>query len=230
MNIGYGEYLVTATSLVPWASQDVNLTFGAFTYQRDPGSELNPHRELDTIEISKWGNPSNPNNSQFTVQPWFGDSPQNNKCDAGNSQCWNEHPFNVDPNLFTVTAYMNWKGSQQPVEFRLYKGQVSIDDIRQDVQSNNNPQLIQKWNTTDSTNNSTNKYIPSDDDETNDGDNNNLCIRYHLNFYMGAGDNNSRQPPSDNQPHSVTVTNFQYYPANTAVTAKKSLIIKPKYK
>jgi hypothetical protein len=39
---------------------------GLFTWSDDPAYT---HREID-VEVSRWNNPGDPNNSQFVVQPW----------------------------------------------------------------------------------------------------------------------------------------------------------------
>jgi hypothetical protein len=78
VNIGYGDYLVTATSptAVVWNALDPNVAVGMFTYERyglppagaatncgggtcppwgSFGGPENPYREIDLAEISRWG-------------------------------------------------------------------------------------------------------------------------------------------------------------------------------
>lgn len=63
-SLGYGTYRFTIDSDV--ASLDPNVVLGLFTWNDDPTFN---HREID-IEFSRWGNPSEPTNAQFTVQPY----------------------------------------------------------------------------------------------------------------------------------------------------------------
>ena len=51
---------------------DVNLTFGAFTWDPYGDEESVPgdaHREID-FEDGRWGDAGDPTNAQFVVQPW----------------------------------------------------------------------------------------------------------------------------------------------------------------
>ena len=63
-SFGHGTYRFTIDSDV--ASLDANVVLGLFTWNDDPAFN---HREID-IEFSRWGNPLDPTNAQFTVQPY----------------------------------------------------------------------------------------------------------------------------------------------------------------
>ncbi len=62
--LGYGEYRWTLGSVV--SSMDPNAVLGLFTFDTmgDP-----PYGEID-IEIARWGNPDDPTNAQYVVQPY----------------------------------------------------------------------------------------------------------------------------------------------------------------
>ncbi len=62
-NFGYGHYRWYLSSDVSQLNE--NAVLGLFTW--DPNPTYN-HREID-IEFARWGDPSNCNNTQFTVQP-----------------------------------------------------------------------------------------------------------------------------------------------------------------
>jgi hypothetical protein len=69
-SLGYGTYLFQTTS-----RQDIfnaNATFGAFTWDTFGDSPIpnSPHREID-FEDARWGNASDPANSQVVVQPYY---------------------------------------------------------------------------------------------------------------------------------------------------------------
>ncbi|MES2958984.1 MAG: glycoside hydrolase family 16 protein [Pseudomonadota bacterium] len=63
-SLGYGTYRFTIDSDV--AGLDPNVVLGLFTWNDDPAFD---HREID-IEFSRWGNPFDPTNAQYTVQPY----------------------------------------------------------------------------------------------------------------------------------------------------------------
>ncbi len=60
---GYGSYRFELNSRVD--NLNPNVVLGLFTWSDDPAYN---YREID-IECSRWANPADPNNSQFTVQP-----------------------------------------------------------------------------------------------------------------------------------------------------------------
>ncbi|MGA7303715.1 MAG: glycosyl hydrolase family 18 protein, partial [Rhodothermales bacterium] len=68
--LGYGAYTFTLASRIDQI--DPNAVLGLFTW--DTGAPEYNYREID-IEFSKWGNASDPTNSQYVVQPW--DTPGN---------------------------------------------------------------------------------------------------------------------------------------------------------
>jgi hypothetical protein len=109
---GYGTYTYTLASAVD--GLDPNIVFGLFTWSDDPayadptkptspwtndpnGANCPPtcpsHSELD-VEFSKWGDPGNPNNAQFVVQPY-------NNPNA-------RYQFTMPPGLSTATATIYW--------------------------------------------------------------------------------------------------------------------------
>jgi hypothetical protein len=74
--LGYGTYAFQTNSRLDIL--DANATFGAFTWDPYGDNSVAPggaNREID-IEASRWGNPEDPQNAQFVVQP--GDVPGGN--------------------------------------------------------------------------------------------------------------------------------------------------------
>ena len=63
-SFGYGTYRFTIDS--PVDGLDPNVVLGLFTWNDDPAFN---HREID-IEFSRWGNPLDATNAQYTVQPY----------------------------------------------------------------------------------------------------------------------------------------------------------------
>ena len=61
---GYGTYRISLDSRVD--NMDPKVILGFFTWSDDPAFV---HREMD-FEFSRWGNPSDPNNAQYVVQPF----------------------------------------------------------------------------------------------------------------------------------------------------------------
>lgn len=64
-NLGYGKYLVTATTKTAssWNDLDPNVAFGDFTFERvgtggGTGTLKNPNREIDLAEVSRFGFPA----------------------------------------------------------------------------------------------------------------------------------------------------------------------------
>ena len=68
-HLGYGTYTFTVESDV--SDLDPNVVLGMFTWS--DRARFN-HREID-IEVARWGNPADPTNAQFVVQPH--DTPAN---------------------------------------------------------------------------------------------------------------------------------------------------------
>jgi hypothetical protein len=65
-SLGRGTYTWTLDS--PVDGLDANVVLGLFTWNDDPAYN---HREID-VEFARWGNPSDPTNGQYVVQPWDG--------------------------------------------------------------------------------------------------------------------------------------------------------------
>lgn len=63
-SLGYGTYVFGTGGRLD--VQDPNLVAGLFTYEMD--SPIPGDRELD-IEFTRWGDPLNPDNAQFVIQP-----------------------------------------------------------------------------------------------------------------------------------------------------------------
>ncbi len=63
-SFGYGTYRISLDSRVD--NMDPKVILGFFTWSDDPAFV---HREMD-FEFSRWGNPSDPNNAQYVVQPF----------------------------------------------------------------------------------------------------------------------------------------------------------------
>ncbi|HEY1260333.1 MAG TPA: hypothetical protein VGF34_13890 [Stellaceae bacterium] len=198
-NLGYGQYLVTATAKTAgtWNGLDLNAAFGAFTFERfgtggGTGTMNNPNREIDLSEISRFGWPANDpscpsqanppqlcqGNAQFTLQDWW-ENPNN------------VHRYSIGNTPATITLVMTWRGQGQPVTFQQYnKGGIHLGNL---------PAAAD--NTWTSASNQ-NIYIPG----TN-------CERFHLNLWMGnyRGDT-SPHPPPKMLPYEVVVTNFEFAP------------------
>lgn len=102
---GYGTY--TFQLRTPVDNLDPNIVLGLFTWSDDPaylGSSpwvnnlsgiLPSHSELD-IEFSRWGNAGDPNNAQYTVQPY------------NNPACGNPFDFAMPAGLTNSTHKITW--------------------------------------------------------------------------------------------------------------------------
>lgn len=192
-NLGYGDYLVTAKvkSATSWATLDPNAAFGVFTFERygkgSTGPTVNPHREIDLAEISRWGwnhtgtCPIKPEklcsgNAQFTLQPWDAENLNNLK------------RYTINDGVDTITLVMQWHGAAQPVTFDQYNGAFTFGN------------LPSKSDYTWTTAPVQNKYVPM----TN-------CERFHLNFWFGNYSAGMKtNPPPRNLPQEIVVTNFQF--------------------
>jgi hypothetical protein len=194
-NLGYGDYLVTARvkTATSWATLDPNAAFGAFTFERigtgSGGPSINPHREIDLAEISRWGWDHTGNcpfsgnsaplcngNAQFTLQPW-------------NSESANLHRYTIQDGIDTITLVMQWHGANQPVTFSQYDGAFTFATLPATPDNT--------WTTSSDQN----QYVPA----TN-------CERFHLNFWMGnyGAAVNGVNPPPSILPQEVVVTNFEF--------------------
>ena len=79
----------------------------------------NEQRELDTVEISRFGNAQDPTNAQFTIQPATGP----------NSIPQNIHRITLARDQGQITLVMNWTGAGQPVTFSQYNGTWNLNDL-----------------------------------------------------------------------------------------------------
>ncbi|PVB59477.1 hypothetical protein [Labrenzia sp. 011] len=113
---GPGKYLVAATTPKSFNDLSLNCCFGAFTYQLKADTNIaNPHRELDMVEVSRFGRPDDPTNAQFTLQPW--------------EQPDNVHRITIKPDVKDITLVMNWSGEGYPIWFYLYYGLYTLDTL-----------------------------------------------------------------------------------------------------
>jgi hypothetical protein len=101
---GYGTYKFNLASAVD--GLDPNVVFGLFTWSDDPAyagpyspwsnspqGGIPSHSELD-VEFSRWGDPNNPYNAQFVVQPYTNDGAR--------------HQFLIPPGYNNLTVIINW--------------------------------------------------------------------------------------------------------------------------
>jgi len=99
-SFGYGTYRFYLER--PVENLDINAVLGLFTWSDDPAYN---HREID-IELSRWSDGSDTNNSQFVVQPW--DSP-------GHRQ-----RYRIPAGLTNTTHSFQWSTNQ--VFFQTHQG------------------------------------------------------------------------------------------------------------
>jgi hypothetical protein len=103
--LGYGTYLVTTQSRVDLL--DENIVFGFFTWE----DCVPPHyRELD-VELTRWGDPSEPNNLQYVVMP---------------DLLGHKKRFNIDYAVDTITTTHVITWTKDKVSFGSYYGDYSI--------------------------------------------------------------------------------------------------------
>lgn len=100
--LGFGEYIFYLDS--PVNSLDSNVVLGLFTWDGVAPAGVN-NREID-IEFSKFGNIANPNNAQYTVQPY--------------TVVANTHPFSVTWSGSQSTHRFDWQANS--VKFAGHKG------------------------------------------------------------------------------------------------------------
>jgi len=111
---GHGTYVFTAKTDLD--SFDENIIVGMFLW--DTSAPQYTYREFD-FEFSLWGNPAEPNNSQFVIQPW--DTPGN------------LHRFNIDypagsrPTTHTLT----WDPNH--LYFKSYYGNFALAPPEEDI-------------------------------------------------------------------------------------------------
>jgi hypothetical protein len=87
-SFGHGTYRFTVES--PLDALDAQAVLGLFTWNDDKAFN---HREID-IEFARWGNPLDPTNAQFVVQPYN---------TRGNLQRWT-----LQPGYTTTTHQFRW--------------------------------------------------------------------------------------------------------------------------
>lgn len=100
--LGYGDYVFKLSSPVDQLNE--NVVFGLFTWDSVAPSDQHS-REID-VEFSRWGNPGNPNNAEYVVQPW--DTPGN------------QHEFSMALAGTDSTHLFKWRENQ--IEFASYDG------------------------------------------------------------------------------------------------------------
>jgi len=112
---GFGTYLVAAHTDGGFNTLSNNCCFGAFTYRFDADStQTNQHHELDMIEISRWGNLTEPTNAQFTLQPWEPDG--------------NVHRITLQ-DKGDITLVMDWPSAASPVTYSVYYGIFDLSNL-----------------------------------------------------------------------------------------------------
>ena len=99
---GYGTYTFTVES--PVNAFDQNVVLGLFTWS---DKAQYAHREID-IEFAKWGNPSDPTNAQFVVQPY--DKPSHLKRFAAPGTTPTTHRFMWYAGRISWASYTNAGG------------------------------------------------------------------------------------------------------------------------
>lgn len=97
-SFGHGQYRFTIDT--PVDGLDANVVLGLFTWNDDPAFN---HRELD-IEFARWGNPLDPTNAQYVVQPYDR---------SGNLKRWT-----LQPGYGSTTHSFRWGKSSVAFESR----------------------------------------------------------------------------------------------------------------
>lgn len=132
---GYGTYLVAIETSPNFNHISNNCCFGAFTYMfENDSTQTNSHHEIDMVEISRWGNFSDPTNAQFTLQPWEPNG--------------NVHRITLKDDG-KITLVMNWPGAGTPVTYNVYYGLYNFNNLPKA------PDIT--WTTSESQN----QYIPT---------------------------------------------------------------------
>ncbi len=113
-NFGYGTYAYTLESNID--QLDPNIILGLFIY--DVPKKQGDPREID-VELTKWGDPNDPNNAQFVVQPW--------------QHQGNVYRFNIDytGDTETTTYVITWKPTR--IDFSSYYGDYSPHPRGKDI-------------------------------------------------------------------------------------------------
>lgn len=189
-NLGFGTYLVSmkVKSAPSWSELDPNVALGLFTYQKDKsGDEINPYREIDLAEISRWGDPCSAKpevcamggNAQFALQIY--DYPP-----------LSVHRYTIADNVDEITLVMEWTAAHQPVTFKQYNGLFTLETLP--------PTPDNVFTSTEDQN----PFVPDSD-----------CQRFHMNFWMGNfGKTVKGLNPGPKESQEVVITNFQHQPIN----------------
>jgi hypothetical protein len=115
--LGYGKYVFTVKGRLDLL--DENIVLGLFTWE-DCVPQYN-YREID-IEFSRWGNPNDPNNGQYVIQPYNTEG--------------NRYRFFVDCSKNDTTTHVfTWSPSQ--ISFYSYYGDFTTTPDPND--------LIESW-------------------------------------------------------------------------------------
>lgn len=107
-SLGYGTYIVETNSRLD--NFDPNVVLGLFTYDTE-APEVS-YREIDMLEVAKWGDINNPTNAQNVVQPC-------SYCPDGGVNC-DRFKITQKKGETILTHWMIWKKDR--VEFRTYCG------------------------------------------------------------------------------------------------------------
>jgi hypothetical protein len=102
-NFGYGTYVFTLRDEVN--SLDPNIILGPFIY--DVPDAIGKPREID-FEFTRWGNPNDPNNAQYAVQP------------ANEPNLLYRFRIDYSADTKTTTHVVTWKPSR--IDFSSYYG------------------------------------------------------------------------------------------------------------
>jgi hypothetical protein len=203
-NLGYGDYLVSARLVNGnWSDLDPNMAFGLFLYENPgTGPSLNPNREVDLAEISRWGwdHQTPPTCPIGGLNGYF----PNNKLCSGDAQFalqlipladQNQGPLMVDrynilPNN-EVTLVMTWR--DKGVNFWKYPGTWSFDKmppIPPMIQCGADPNPGTPPSFWTSPPDTLTDFIPQHTSTS--------CERFHVNFWFGnyTAEQNPNPPPT----------------------------------
>ena len=114
-SLGYGTYIFTVQGKVDLL--DENIVLGLFTWDDTGNCNVAQYhyREID-IEIARWGDPCEPNNGQYVVQPW--------------NTPGNRHRFNLDEHK-AITHMFTWQPDK--ICFLSYYGDFSPVPPKEDI-------------------------------------------------------------------------------------------------
>jgi hypothetical protein len=196
-NLGYGDYLVGAEIVKPqnetFATYDPNVALGMFTFERPAkGSPLNPAREIDLAEISRWGwNHKTPAACPFTGTIGFFD---NMTLCRGNAQFalqdYTQHSgmvkrYEISELTNKITLVMRWRKGQ--VTFETYNGFYKLGNLPTKGKF--------AWTTPPALSN----YVPTPG-----------CQRFHINLWLGNYSSTPHAGPTDGKEVEVVIRNFEF--------------------